>query len=180
MGLKDYGKAVRKAVFPGLQGGPHMHVIAAKAVALKEAATEEFRQYAQAVVANARELCSALANHGFRIVSGGTDSHLLLVDLRPAGVTGKDAEELLDSVNITVNKNGVPFDSEPPMVTSGIRLGTPAITTRGMGVAEMKKIAEFIARAVEVRSDQAKLDSLRDEVRDLSASFPLYSHRLVK
>ena len=180
MGRKAHAKAINKSVFPGLQGGPHMHTIAAKAVALHEAAQPEFKAYSRQVVDNARALAAALTDKGFRIVSGGTDSHLLLIDLRPVGITGKEAQETLDKIHVTANKNTIPFDPEPPMVCSGIRMGTPALTTRGMGVSEMQQIADIMIRAVEARDDDTKLASIRDDVRSLSDKFPLYKHRLVK
>jgi len=174
------GKKLDAAVFPGLQGGPLMHVIAAKAVAFGEALRPEFKLYAQAVVANARALAQSLAKSGFRIVSGGTDSHLMLVDLQPKGVTGKAAEEALERANITCNKNGIPFDPAPPAVTSGLRLGTPAGTTRGFGQAEFTRIGELIAEVVDgmIRAGEGG-DSLvearvRAEVRDLTGRFPIY------
>ena len=179
MGTADMAKAVNKAVFPGLQGGPHMHTIAAKAVAFREAATPEFKAYSKQVIENARALAAALTDAGFRIVSGGTDCHLLLVDLRSAEVTGKEAELALDTVGISANKNTIPFDPQPPTVCSGVRLGTPALTTRGMGVSEMKTIAGFISAAVTARGDQAKLDSIKRDVISLAEKFPLYRGRLV-
>ncbi|HEY8416332.1 MAG TPA: serine hydroxymethyltransferase, partial [Thermaerobacter sp.] len=165
-------KALDKAVFPGMQGGPLMHVIAAKAVCFHEAAQPAFREYARQVVANARVLAETLADEGFRLVSGGTDNHLILVDLRPLGVTGREAEQVLERVGITVNKNAIPFDPQPPMVTSGIRLGTPALTTRGMGEGEMREIGRLIAAALRHREDAAELERLRDRVLELSAAFP--------
>jgi glycine hydroxymethyltransferase len=180
MGREAHAKALNKAVFPGLQGGPHMHTIAAKAVAFKEALQPEFKLYAQKVIDNARALSAALTKHGFRIVSGGTDSHVMLVDLRPADITGKEAEAILDSVGVTCNKNGIPFDPQPPMVTSGIRLGTPALTTRGMGTAEMVMIADFIKDALQARADQKKQDLIRNQVRGLCEKFPMYRSRLVR
>ena len=179
MAKSQYEKAINKAVFPGLQGGPHMHTIAAKAVALKEAATDDFKAYARQVISNARTLSSELIKSGFQVVSGGTDSHLLVLDLRPADVTGKNAEEWLDNVGITVNKNTIPFDPQPPSVCSGIRLGTPALTTRGMQEAEMRQIALFIKETMQARGDQKKLASIREAVKTLSERFPLYKHRLV-
>ena len=178
MAKKEHAKKLNKAVFPGLQGGPHMHTIAAKAVAFREALQPDFKEYAKQVIENAQTLSAELISRGLEIVSGGTDSHLALVDLRPAKITGKEAEELLDSIGITGNKNTVPFDPEPPSICSGLRLGTPALTTRGMGVEQMKNIAEFITRAFESRGDEAKLASLREDVRGLAADFPLYKHRL--
>lgn len=180
MGCATFGKAINKAVFPGLQGGPHMHTIAAKAVALKEAMTDSFRAYAQAVVDNAKALSSALQEQGFAIVSGGTDSHLMVVDLRAADITGAAAQECLDSIGITVNKNTLPFDPQPPTVCSAIRLGTPAITTRGMGVAEMRLIAGLIKDALSSRDDNQRLASIQADVKELAGRFPLYRHRLVR
>lgn len=180
LGRQSFAKPLNKAVFPGLQGGPHMHTIAAKAVAFKEASAPEFKEYAQAVVRNAQALSAALQELGFSIVSGGTDSHLMVVDLRCAEITGAAAQACLDSIGITVNKNTLPFDPQPPTVCSGIRLGTPAITTRGMGVAEMSIIAGLIREALSSRDDTARLASIRADVRDLSSKFPLYRHRLVK
>lgn len=157
-----------------------MHTIAAKAVALGEALRPEFKQYAKQVIENARVLAAELQRMGFRIVSGGTDSHMMLVDLRPLGLTGKEGEAALTAVHITVNKNTIPYDPQPPTICSGIRLGTPAITTRGMGTAEMRTIAGFFRDALEGRDDPKKLASVAEGVRDLSARFPLYKHRLVR
>ena len=165
-------KALDKAVFPGMQGGPLMHVIAAKAVCFHEAAQPAFRAYARQVVANARALAETLAAEGLRLVSGGTDNHLVLVDLRPMGVTGREAEQVLERVGITVNKNAIPFDPQPPMVTSGIRLGTPALTTRGMGEAEMREIGRLIAAALRHRDEPGQLERLADRVQELAAAFP--------
>jgi len=169
-------KAVDKQVFPGTQGGPLEHVIAAKAVALAEAATPEFRAYAARVVANARALAAAFQTRGYEVVSGGTDTHLFLVDLRPKGITGKDAERRLDRAGITVNKNTIPGDPQSPFVTSGIRIGTPAVTTRGLGEAEMVRIAELMDRVL-VTDDEATVRRVRDDVRALSETFPLYAGR---
>lgn len=180
MGRQSFAKALNKAIFPGLQGGPHMHTIAAKAVALKEAMTDEFKSYAQAVVANAQALSSALQEAGFAIVSGGTDSHLMVVDLRAADITGAAAQNCLDSIGITVNKNTLPFDPQPPTVCSAIRLGTPAVTTRGMGITEMHLIAGLIKDALSCRDDKVRLASIRDDVKELAGRFPLYKHRLVR
>ena len=180
MGRQVHQKAINKAVFPGLQGGPHMHTIAAKAVSFKEALSPDFKVYAKQVVENAQALAAQLIKRGLQVVSGGTDSHLMLVDLRPINVTGKIAEEVLDSVGITGNKNTVPFDPQPPTICSGIRLGTPALTTRGMGVAEMEHVAAFIVEALGNVSNEAKLKSVRQGVEELSRKFPLYRHRLVK
>jgi glycine hydroxymethyltransferase len=170
---EPYAKAVDRSVFPGHQGGPLEHVVAAKAVALGEALTDEFRVYVRQVVANARALADALLGRGFAIVSGGTDTHLMLVDLRPKGLTGKEAEAVLNRAAITVNKNTVPDDPQSPFVTSGIRLGTPALTTRGMGEAEMRVVADLIERAITGRDD-ATLARIRAEVEELAAGFPLY------
>jgi glycine hydroxymethyltransferase len=172
----DLAKAVDKSVFPGTQGGPLQHIIAAKAVAFGEAQTPEFQRYAARVVENARALSDGLIEAGFDIVSGGTDTHLMLVDLRRRGLTGKLAEQLLGQAGITVNKNTVPDDPQSPFVTSGIRIGTPAVTTRGMGVEEMTRIAEFIALALE-RQDDATLQGIRREVQELTALYPLYAAR---
>jgi glycine hydroxymethyltransferase len=169
----EHAKAIDKSVFPGTQGGPLQHVIAAKAVAFGEALTQDFRDYARQVVDNARTLADALSERGFAIVSGGTDSHLMLVDLRPKDLTGKAAEKLLGQAGITVNKNTIPDDPQSPFVTSGIRLGTPAATTRGMGVAEMRQVAEFIDRAL-THPDEDSLFRIRAEVEELTAAFPLY------
>jgi glycine hydroxymethyltransferase len=168
-----YAKAINSKVFPGLQGGPLMHTIAAKAICFREAMQPAFKAYQAQVLANAKTLAAALTGHGFRIVSGGTDNHLMLVDLRPKGATGKDVSTALDKAAITVNKNMIPFDPEKPFVASGIRIGTPAVTTRGMKEAEMKRIAEWIARAVDVRADDAKLAAIAAEVRAFTRAFPL-------
>ena len=170
----EYAKAIDKSVFPGHQGGPLQHVIAAKAVAFGEALTPDFRAYARHVVDNAKTLADALVERGFAIVSGGTDTHLMLVDLRPKDLTGKEAEKTLDQAGITVNKNTIPDDPQSPFVTSGIRLGTPAITTRGMGAPEMIRIAELIDRALTHR-DESTLARVRSEVEALTSAFPLYA-----
>jgi glycine hydroxymethyltransferase len=169
----EHAKAVDKSVFPGHQGGPLQHVIAAKAVAFGEALTDDFKLYARRVVENAKTLAAALIQRGYAIVSGGTDTHLMLVDLRPKELTGKAAEKTLDQAGITVNKNTIPDDPQSPFVTSGIRLGTPALTTRGMGPAEMERVAELIDRAL-TRPDEATLARVREEVGELSSTFPLY------
>jgi glycine hydroxymethyltransferase len=178
MGREAFAKKINKAVFPGLQGGPHMHTIAAKAVCFKEAAQPDFKEYAANVVENARALSAALTEKGFSIVSGGTDSHVMLVDMRPADINGKDAEAVLGKIGLTCNKNTIPFDPESPFVGSGIRLGTPALTTRGMQLADMQTIAGFIADAIASRDNEKTLQSLRESVKELSASYPLYRHRL--
>ncbi len=170
----ELAEEIDRAVFPGCQGGPLMHVIAAKATCFKLAMEESFKAYARAVVENARALASALSELGFRLVSGGTDNHMLLVDLRPKGITGKEAERILEEVGITVNKNMIPFDPQKPMVTSGIRMGTPAVTTRGMGVKEMRRIAELIDMAISFRDNPSELERVRGEVASLLEGFPLY------
>ena len=170
---EEYIKAINSKVFPGMQGGPLEHVIAAKAICFGEAMSDEFKAYQRQVRLNAAKLAEELANRGFRIVSGGTDNHLMLVDLRPKKVTGKALANALDLARITVNKNMIPFDPEKPFVTSGIRIGTPAVTTRGMKEAEMVKIAEFIERACAVCDDEAALRAIGEEVRAFAAQFPL-------
>ncbi len=170
---EEYIKKINSKVFPGLQGGPLEHVIAAKAVCFKEAMSEEFKSYQQQVKRNAAVLAEELVKRGYRIVSGGTDNHLLLVDLRPKQVTGKIVANILDKAAITVNKNMIPFDPEKPFVTSGIRIGTPAVTTRGMKKAEMVKIAEFIDRAVESRDDANGLKAIASEVKEFTRNFPM-------
>ncbi len=172
-----YGAAIDKSVFPGSQGGPLVHIVAAKAVCLHEAMQPEFRAYAARVVENARALAAGLAAEGFRIVSGGTDTHLMLVDVASRGVRGREAEDALHAANITVNKNAIPFDPHPPLNPSGIRLGTPALTARGMGPNEMAQIAGWIARALERRQEQAALAAIRGEVLQLAREFPLYAER---
>jgi glycine hydroxymethyltransferase len=169
----DRAKDVDRNVFPCVQGGPLEHVIAAKAVALGEAATPAFREYQKAIVANAKALAKALLDRGFRLVSGGTDNHVMMVDVGAKGITGKDAEKALEKVAITVNKNTIPFDTRPPMVASGIRIGTPAVTTRGMGVSEMEVIGDAIARTLAAREDAAVLESVRRTVSELCSGFPL-------
>ncbi|NLP37298.1 MAG: serine hydroxymethyltransferase [Firmicutes bacterium] len=170
---QEYAAAVDKAVFPGLQGGPLMHVIAAKAVSLKEALEPEFTAYAKQVVKNAKKFAEVLLEEGFDLVSGGTDNHLMLVDLRNMGVTGKLAEELLGEAGITVNKNSVPFDTESPFVTSGIRIGTPAITSRGMKEEQMEQIARMIARILKNTKNEDIRRQVRQEVSELCAAFPI-------
>jgi glycine hydroxymethyltransferase len=170
----EYGKAVDKMIFPGIQGGPLVHVIAAKAVALKEAMAEDFRKYQQAVIDNARTLAEELIRRGFRIISGGTDNHLMLVDLTGKGVTGKDAEDALDRAGITVNKNSIPYDERPPAITSGIRLGTPSITTRGMGAAEMVEIADLISAVINNSKEPGAIRKNAERVRKLCDAFPIY------
>ncbi len=171
---REYARAVDKAVFPGLQGGPLMHVIAAKAISFKEAADKGFRDYQLQVVRNARVLAESLRQMGFDLVSGGTDNHLLLLDLRSKNISGRDAENLLDELGITVNKNAIPYDPNSPLVTSGIRLGTPALTSRGMKENEMKVIAGLINRAIERKNDPEELAGVKKEVKELCVEFPLY------
>ncbi|MBE3576447.1 MAG: serine hydroxymethyltransferase [Limnochordales bacterium] len=173
----EWGPKIDKAIFPGTQGGPLMHVIAAKAVALGEALQPEFRRYQEQVVANAQALAEALLARGFRLVSGGTDNHLILVDVKARGVTGKWAETRLDEIGITANKNTIPFDTEKPTVASGIRLGTPALTTRGMREAEMREIADIIALALDPNADEKALEEARARVAALVQQFPLYVNR---
>jgi glycine hydroxymethyltransferase len=173
-----HAQALDRMVLPGIQGGPLMHVIAAKAVAFREARTQEWRDYQAQIVKNARALADALMARGWRLVSGGTDTHLLLVDLTPRGITGKDAQEALDRAWITVNKNGIPFDTRGPMVTSGIRIGTPAVTTRGMKEAEMALIAGVIDRTLGHLGDAGVEAAVRAEVQELTGRFPLYPDRL--
>jgi glycine hydroxymethyltransferase len=174
----QYAKDLDRTVLPGIQGGPLMHVIAAKAVAFREAQTPEWRAYQGQIVKNARALAEALMARGFRLVSGGTDTHLILVDLTTRNVTGKDAQETLDRAWITVNKNGIPFDTKAPMVTSGIRIGTPAVTTRGMKEPEMARIADFIDRVLQRAGDGAVEAAVRGQVQELTSQFPLYAGRL--
>ena len=172
---EKYKKIIDKAVFPGTQGGPLMHVIASKAVCFKEAMSEEFKVYQEQIVKNARTLADTLKEEGARLVSGGTDNHLMLVDLRPFKITGKKAEKLLGNVNITVNKNTIPFDPEKPFVASGIRLGTPALTTRGMKEEEMRVVGKLIARVLKNPEDESILNEVRKEVLSLCERFPLYA-----
>jgi glycine hydroxymethyltransferase len=171
---QEFAASVDRSVFPGQQGGPLMHIVAAKAVALREALQPEFAAYARQVVANAKVLADALAGEGYRIISGGTDTHLVLVDVFQNGILGSEAEHALGKACITVNKNAIPYDTNPPMKPSGIRLGTPALTTRGMKEREMRVIAKWIALALENRFDAAKLGKLRADVLDLAERFPLY------
>jgi glycine hydroxymethyltransferase len=170
----QYAKDLDRSLFPGIQGGPLMHVIAAKAVCLREAMGPGFADYQKQIVANARRLAKGLSDAGFRLVSGGTDNHLMLVDVFSKGLTGKVAEAALGRAGITVNKNAIPFDKNPPMVASGIRIGTPAVTSRGMGEAEMETIAEYIGRALASPEDDAVLNMVRTEVEALCRKFPLY------
>jgi len=171
----DFAKVLNSQIFPGIQGGPLMHIIAAKAVALKEALSPQFKGYQRQVVKNAKALAEALMDLGFRIVSGGTDNHLLLVDLSQQNITGKEAEEVLDKAGITVNKNTIPFETKSPFVTSGIRLGTPAVTTRGLKEAEMETIAQWISDALHKRDNEQALAGIRAEVKKFLADYPLFN-----
>jgi glycine hydroxymethyltransferase len=173
-----YAKDLDRAVFPGVQGGPLMHIIAAKAVCFKEAMEPAFAEYQRQIVANARRLAAAISAHGFRLVSGGTDNHLMLVDVFSKGLTGKVAEAALGKAGITVNKNAIPFDRNPPMVASGIRVGTPAVTTRGMRESEMDQIGELIARVLSTPDDERTAGMVKVEVERLCRKFPLYAERL--
>jgi glycine hydroxymethyltransferase len=175
---QDYAKTLNSRVFPGSQGGPLMHIIAAKAVALKEALAPEFKEYQKQIIKNAQAMADELKNQGFRLVSGGTDNHLMLVDLTSAGVTGKEAQETLDRAGITVNKNGIPFDTKGPQVTSGIRIGTPAVTTRGMKESEMRLIASCIADVIKNINNETKIKAVAEKIRGICANFPLYQHRI--
>ena len=173
-----HAKDLDRAVFPGIQGGPLMHIVAAKAVCFREAMEPAFAEYQRQIVANAQRLAASLSSHGFRLVSGGTDNHLMLVDVFSRGLTGKIAEAALGKAGITVNKNAIPFDQNPPMVASGIRVGTPAVTTRGMREAEMDLVGDFIARALQSPDDEGALAAVNSEVERLCHRFPLYPERL--
>jgi glycine hydroxymethyltransferase len=175
---EDYAKVLNSRVFPGSQGGPLMHIIAAKAVAFKEALEPDFKEYQAQIVKNAKALAGGLVSQGLRLVSGGTDNHLMLIDLTDKGLTGRDVEDALDRAGITTNKNGIPFDTKSPMVTSGIRLGTPALTTRGMGEKEMRIIAGLIASIIDDIENESLIADVRGEVKRLCESFPLYSERI--
>ncbi|MDE5992371.1 MAG: serine hydroxymethyltransferase, partial [Oscillospiraceae bacterium] len=169
---EELAKKINKAVFPGIQGGPLMHVIASKAVCFGEALKPEFKEYGKKVVENAQALAKGLTDRGFNLVSGGTDNHLMLVDLRPFDITGKELEHRLDEVYITVNKNAIPNDPQSPFITSGVRIGTPAVTSRGLGVAEMDKIAEYIY--LTAKDFEGKADEIRAGVNEICAKYPLY------
>jgi glycine hydroxymethyltransferase len=173
----EFAAAIDKVVFPGMQGGPLVHIMAAKAVCFLEAMQPEFRDYARQIVANAKVLAKTLADEGFRIISGGTDTHLMLVDVFSKGMLGSEAEKALGEAGITVNKNAIPFDTNPPMKPSGIRVGTPALTTRGMKEAEMQRIGRWIAEVLLQRTDAAVLSKVRKQVLDLCEAFPLYAER---
>jgi glycine hydroxymethyltransferase len=174
MCTEEHAKDIDRAVFPGIQGGPLMHAVAAKAVAFQEALSDGFRAYQQQIVKNAQRLAGRLVEQGFRIVSGGTDNHLFLLDVAPSGLTGKAAEKALEGAGITVNKNTIPFDPNPPMVASGIRIGTPALTTRDMKENEMEKVGDFIAEVLRAPEDEGVRASVRAKVRELCERFPLY------
>ncbi len=180
MGKKEYERKLNSRVFPGTQGGPMMHVIAAKAVAFKEAMTEEFKQYQYQIVKNAKALASRLMEKGYRLVSGGTDNHLMLVDLTNKGITGKQAEEALGLANITVNKNTIPFETRSPFDPSGIRIGTPAITTRGMKEEEMRLIADYIDEVLTNIDDEEKIRKVGEKVKDMCKAFPIYGEIIEK
>lgn len=169
---QEFGKAIDKSIFPGIQGGPLMHIIAAKAVAFLEALKPEFKEYQKRVVDNADILATSLKEYGFRIVSGGTDNHLMLVDLQNIGITGKEAEKMLDEIKVTVNKNTIPFDPQNPFITSGIRIGTPAVTTRGMGLLEMKSIAKIIYTILQKKN----IEEARNMVVEITSKFPLFEN----
>ena len=176
----EFGAAIDKVVFPGMQGGPLVHIMAAKAVCFREAMQPEFRDYAQQVVANAKVLAQSLADEGFRIISGGTDTHLMLVDVFSKGMLGSEAEKALGEAGITVNKNAIPFDTNPPMKPSGIRIGSPALTTRGMKEPEMRQIGRWIAEVLLQRADAGVLAKVRKQVLELCEAFPLYAERRAK
>ncbi|HEY4716689.1 MAG TPA: serine hydroxymethyltransferase, partial [bacterium] len=178
MGKQDYEKVLNSRLFPGSQGGPLMHIIAAKAVALREALEPGFKVYQNQIVKNSKALADELMNCGYTLVSGGTDNHLMLVDLTSQGITGKDAEIALGKAGITVNKNAIPFDTQPPAVASGFRIGTPAITTRRMKEPEMQLIARFIDMALKNITNEDRLAKIKKEVRELCSKFPVYADRL--
>jgi glycine hydroxymethyltransferase len=177
---QEFAAPIDKVVFPGIQGGPLVHIVAAKAVCFLEAMQPEFREYARQVVANANVMAEGLAAEGFRIVSGGTDTHLMLVDVFAKGMLGSEAEKALGEAGITVNKNAIPFDVNPPMKPSGVRIGTPAVTTRGMKEPEMRQIAHWIAEALHHRNDAVMLAKIRAQVLELAEEFPLYAERRAK
>jgi len=177
---QEHAAAIDKVVFPGMQGGPLVHIIAAKAICFHEALQPSFKDYAHQVVANAKVLAQTLADEGFRIISGGTDTHLMLIDVFAKGMLGSEAENALHDAGITVNKNAIPFDTNPPMKPSGVRIGTPAVTTRGMKEPEMRQVGKFIAEALNHRTDKAVLTKIRGEVLELAEHFPLYASRRAK
>ena len=171
---EQFAKDLDRSVFPGVQGGPLVHIIAAKAVSFQEALTPEFKAYQTQIVKNAKALAQAVADNGFRIVAGGTDNHLFMTDVYSKGITGKDGQQMLESSNITVNKNTIPFDTQKPMVASGLRIGTPAVTTRGLREPEMKTIANLIGRVLDSKGDQAVIQQVKSEVKQLCDRFPIY------
>jgi len=177
---QEHATAIDKVVFPGMQGGPLVHIIAAKAVCFLEAMQSSFRDYARQVVTNAKVLAETLAAEGYRIISGGTDTHVMLVDVFSKGMLGSEAEKALGEAGVTVNKNAIPFDTNPPMKPSGIRIGTPALTTRGMKEAEMRQIGRWISEVLHQRTDSAVLGRVRQQVLELAESFPLYPERRAK
>lgn len=170
----EYANAIDKMIFPGIQGGPLVHVIAAKAVAFKEAMSEEFKQYQKNVIANAHRLASGLMQRGFKIISNGTDNHLMLIDLRNTNITGKEAEEVLDKAGITVNKNSIPYDDKPPTITSGIRIGTPCVTTRGMGEKEMDEIADIISNVLNNINNPSVINEMKKKTNAICERYPIY------
>src|ERR1700691_3692796 len=177
---QEFAAGIDRSVFPGQQGGPLIHVVAAKAVAFKEALAPEFAAYAKQIVTNAKVLAEAIAAEGYRIISGGTDTHLMLIDVFQKGILGSEAETALGEAGITVNKNAIPYDTNPPMKPSGIRIGTPAVTTRGMNEAEMRQISHWIAEALNHRTDTAMLAKIRKQVLEMAEEFPLYPERRAK
>jgi glycine hydroxymethyltransferase len=177
---QEFAAAIDKVVFPGMQGGPLVHIIAAKAVCYLEAMQPEFSDYARQIVANARVLAETLAGEGFRIISGGTDTHLMLVDVFSKGMLGSEAEKALGEAGITVNKNAIPFDTNPPMKPSGIRIGTPALTTRGMKETEMRQVGRWISEVLQHRTDSSVMGKIRKQVLQLAEAFPLYPERRAK
>jgi len=177
---EEFAKELDRAVFPTVQGGPLMHVVAAKAVCFKEALGDDFKEYQRQVIRNAKALAIGLGEEGFRVVSGGTDNHLMLVNVFVRGITGAQAEKALERAGITVNKNAIPFDTQPPLKASGIRIGTPALTTRGMKETEMRQIAEWIGEALGAPEDEALHAAIRERVKSLCQQFPIYEKRLVR
>ncbi len=171
---EKHAKDLDRALFPGIQGGPLVHIVAAKAIAFKEALSPNFKEYQGQVVKNAKALCEGVAAGGFRIVSGGTDNHLFMTDVFVKGITGKDGQNILEAANITVNKNTIPFDQNKPMVASGLRIGSPAVTTRGMREAEMRTIANLIARVLDAKGDAVVTAQVKKEVKELCDRFPIY------
>ncbi len=171
---EQYAKDLDRSVFPGVQGGPLVHIVAAKAVSFQEAMQPEFKEYQTQIVRNAKALAQAVGDAGFRIVSGGTDNHLFMTDVYSKGITGKDAQNMLEAANITTNKNTIPFDTQKPMVASGLRIGTPAVTTRGLREPEMKTIAQLIARVLDARGDSGVIAEVKKNVKDLCDKFTIY------